>query len=104
MLSSNPSFWEMRKPRLREAGQHPQGYTAANGYSEAQVPKSEPWSGDGVSERLAQALAGTSSLLAGQLAEAAALSGLSAGSRPPVLSHSGPWPVGAGGRGLPGLR
>lgn len=90
MLSSNPNFLEMKKPRLREVGQHPQGYTAANGYSEAQFPKSEPWSGDGISERLAQALVSTSSLLAGQLEEAAELLGLSAGSRPPVLSHSGP--------------
>ena len=68
MLSSNPSFLEMKNPRLREVGQHPEGYTADKGYSEAQVPKSEPWSGDGVSERLAQALVGMSSLLAGRLA------------------------------------
>lgn len=58
-MRSNPCFSEMRKSRLREAEQHAQGYTAANGLSEAQVRRSDPWSGMAFQERRPQALAGT---------------------------------------------
>lgn len=53
--------------------------------------KSDPWSRAGISETQAPGpRRDASSPLAGWLEEVA---GLSAGSRPPVLSHAGPWLV-----------
>lgn len=45
MLSSNPYFSALRKPKPREIVQRTQGYAAANGLWEAQVfrPDPRPW-------------------------------------------------------------
>lgn len=83
MLRPSPYFPEMSKPRPREVVQHAQGYPAANGMLEAQVwPLVGGWQPQALEGMRAPCWLGRRKW-----------PGFSAGSLPPVLSHSGPWLV-----------